>query len=134
MEFNNQRLEQVPWDRIRDQYEVDESLTAQGTPRYWSLFGRGIYLTPIPNTTDTMRLWYAYIPRALTADSDTLAAIGIPTALGPAVEQAMVVRAMQMSGDLQKAQEAQQLLNTMLPPYQVGKLLEPAEDAARGTG
>jgi hypothetical protein len=134
VDFANLRLEQAPWDRIRDMRGVDKNLTAQGTPKYWSVFGRGLYLTKIPNTTDLIRIWYAKIARAFTGSADTLSALGVPTALGPAVEQAMVVRAMQMGGDLQKAQEALQLLDRLVPPYQVGKLLEPGDDAARGSG
>jgi hypothetical protein len=134
VDFANLRLEQVPWDRIRDMRGVDKNLTAQGTPKYWSVFGRGIYLTKIPNTTDVMRIWYARIARAFTGSADTLSALGVPTSLGPAVEQAMVCRAMQMGGDMDKLQEALTLLDRLVPPYQAGKLLEPADEAARGSG
>ena len=132
VDFNNLRLEQVPWDRIRDYPGVDKNLTAQGTPKYWSVWNRAIYLTKIPNTTDTIRIWYAKIPRAFTGSADTLSNIGIPTALAPAVEQAMVARAMQMGGDVQKVQESRQLLDLTLAPYVQAKLVHAGEDATRG--
>lgn len=133
VEFNSLRLEQVPWDRIRDMPGVDKNLTAQGTPKYWSVWGRGLYLTKTPNTTDTIKIWYAKIARAFTGSADTLSNLGVPTSLGPAIEQAMVWRAMQMGGDAQKAQEALSLLDRIVPPYSVGQLVHAGDDATRGS-
>ncbi len=129
------RLEHHSWDTIEDVLESGLALSSSGTPKYWSPYGRSIYLTPIPNAAgDEIGIWYPKKPVAASADSVALDDLGIPEVYAPAIETFMRHRGLLLAGDEQTAMAAWQLYEHQLGLESRKDVDNVADDVARGAG
>jgi len=132
--FNGNELEKVSYDKVKDLLQPGESLTSQATPRFWSPHGRQLILTPIPITTDTIKVWGAKKGEALSGDTDTLANLGIDESWGPAIEDYMQHRGLMMVGKYQEALLVWQGFERKVGVVSNKSMPDAREESSRGAG
>lgn len=78
VEYNGAALDFAPL------YEMRAWATAaSGTPTGWSVWADTLYLDTIPIASQTLTVWYTYIPTDMTATTST---VGIPEKWHPAIK------------------------------------------------
>jgi hypothetical protein len=113
VDFNGVELDEVPWDRRRAQLDAAVPVTANATPQMWSPYGQSIVLTPPPDTTDTIKQYFAHLPDAMSLDADTLT---VPGTYGPLVVHWMVYKGLWILG---KPEEAIAMLDRFFQLFQL---------------
>lgn len=68
--FDGKKIDRVSYYEI-DELNIDET-DYTGTPTFYYILNNQIYLIPIPNTTDTIKLYYYKFPATLDEATDSL--------------------------------------------------------------
>jgi len=68
--FNGIKIDRVSYHEI-DELGINDT-DETNTPRYYYILNEQLYLIPIPNTTDTIKIYYYKFPADLDATTDTL--------------------------------------------------------------
>lgn len=74
--YNGNKLQPIDFREDDAMTLSNQATTATGSPQYYALFDRTIYLRPIPDSALTLKIFSYNFPQALT----TLSTIEIPTA------------------------------------------------------
>jgi hypothetical protein len=68
--FDGKKLDRISYSEI-DELNIDET-DYSGLPTFYYILNEQIYLVPIPNTTDTIKIYYYKYPITLDATADLL--------------------------------------------------------------
>lgn len=69
LEYNGQKLKLIDFREDDMLTSLNHNLTATGTPVYFAIFNRKVYLRPIPDAVQTLTFYSYNEPAALTASS-----------------------------------------------------------------
>lgn len=67
--YNGQKLEPIDFRQDDGITGMDQNTTNQGTPTFYSIFNRQVYLRPIPDAAQTLKYFTYNMPQPLTSGS-----------------------------------------------------------------